>query len=169
MTGSTLKLVASHVANSVDIWTRFFLKSRKASHSAKAKVHLSIVQLLRHAVGEMRLTKARCGCPGVVSFPPRVPVIEAAGAADDIANDFHASSHASELPSFTFFCGRRDDFGHRFTEAGDANWLPCLSDFFQDAETLGFELGDGDFFHTFHRLWSMSMAKLGEWRQALGG
>src|SRR5258708_39532204 len=82
-----------------------------------------------------------------------------AGGADDITDDFHTSSHAAEFPSFTFFSGRGDDFGNRLTETGDANGLPRLSDLFQDAKALGFELGDGNFFHTQIVLWSMTIVK----------
>ena len=38
-------------------------------------------------------------------------------------------------------------FGDGLAEAGDADWLARLADFFEDAEALGFELGDGYFFH----------------------
>lgn len=84
-------------------------------------------------------------------------MVQAAGGADDIADDFHAPGHAAESPSFTFFRGRGDDLGHRFTEASDSNGLPRLADLFEDAEALGFEHGDGDFFHMKIILWSMTM------------
>ena len=40
---------------------------------------------------------------------------------------------------------KRHDLGDGLTKAGYANRLPRLSDLFEDAEALGFELGDGDF------------------------
>ena len=40
------------------------------------------------------------------------------------------------------------------------DWLARLADFFQDAEALGFELGDGDFLHESFIPWSMTMVKL---------
>jgi hypothetical protein len=65
--------------------------------------------------------------------------------ADDIAEDFHASSHGTEPPPLTFIGGGGNDLGHGFTKASDPNWLPRLADLFQDAQAFGFEHGDGDF------------------------
>src|ERR1700677_4351496 len=44
-------------------------------------------------------------------------------------------------------------FGNRHAQAGDSNRLACLANFFQDAEALGFEDGDGDFLH--NRIYSV--------------
>src|ERR1035438_7675296 len=51
----------------------------------------------------------------------------------------------------------RDDFGDGLAEAGNPNRLPRLADLFQDAETLGFEHRDRNFFHASFIPWSMTM------------
>ena len=39
------------------------------------------------------------------------------------------------------------DFSNGLAKAGYANRLASFADLFEDAEALGLELGDGDFFH----------------------
>lgn len=47
------------------------------------------------------------------------------------------------------FPGRgRDNFSHRVAESSDTNRPASLANLPEDAEDLGLELGDGDFFHT---------------------
>jgi hypothetical protein len=81
------------------------------------------------------------------SIAARFPVLRAAGWANNVTQNLCCAGHATE-PAFWALlrCGRHD-FGDGLAEAGDANWLARLADFFEDAEALSFELGDSDFFH----------------------
>ena len=108
---------------------------------------------------DRRPSKAKCGYREAISLAPRFPIVETSSRADNIADYFDSTLHAAEPSIWPWLWCRGYNFGDGLSEASHTNWLTSLTDLFEDAEALGFELGDGDFLHVQIVLWSETMVK----------